>query len=225
MSIEKIKVERRSELEEMVAKELNQIGTDLMMICNNVPINDKATLDVLCHDNKGQLVILQLSASEDDIMLLHGIQSLDYVDKFKSFLKATYNKNNIDDKAKPRLVLIAPSFSDAVRHVVESMKGLNIDLYEWEYLRIGDNKGFYLQPLFTSEPRERPRQERSAEKKNEPKHGKKKEPEPAAEPEMKEEPTPPPEPTVEPPAEEFREPEKPAEEAKEEPPRRKLKLF
>lgn len=225
MSIEKIKVERRTELEEMVAKELNQIGTDLMMICNNVPINDKATLDVLCHDNKGQLVILQLSASEDDFMLLHGLQSLDYVDKFKSFLRATYNKNNIDDKAKPRLVLIAPSFSDAVRHAVESMKGLNIDLYEWEYLRIGDNKGFYLQPLFTSEPRERPRQERATEKRNEPKHGKKREAEPFVEPEMKEEPAPPPEPVVEPPAEESPEPGKPAEEAREEPPKRKLKLF
>jgi hypothetical protein len=225
VSIEKIKVDRRPELEEMVAKELNQIGTDLTTICNNVPINDKATLDVLCHDNNGQLVIMQLSVCEDDAMLLHGIQSLDYVDKFKSFLKATYNKHNIDDKAKPRLVLIAPSFSDAVRHAVESMKGLNIDLYEWEYLRIGDNKGFYLQPLFTSEPRERPRQDRQAEKKNEPKHGKKKEPEPFTEPEMKEEPAPPPEPATEPPAEQFPEPEKPAEETKEEPPRRKLKLF
>lgn len=225
MSIEKIRVESRPELEEMVAKELSQVGVDLTMICNNVPINDKATLDVLCHDNNGQLVILQLSVCEDDVMLLHGIQSLDYVDKFKSFLKATYNKHNVDDKAKPRLVLIAPSFSDAVRHAVESMKGLHIDLYEWEYLRIGDNKGFYLQPLFTSEPRDRPREERPAEKKHEPKHGKKKEPEPFAEPEITEEPTPPPpEPSAEPPAEEFPAPEKPAEE-KQEPPKRKLKLF
>jgi hypothetical protein len=225
VSIEKIRIDNRPELEEMVTKELRQVDADLTMICSNVPINDKATLDVLCHDNNGQLVIIQLSVCEDDVMLLHGIQSLDYVDKFKYFLKATYNKHNIDDKAKPRLVLVAPSFSDAVRHAVENMKGLHIDLYEWEYLRIGDNTGFHLQPIFTSNPNERPREERPAEKKHEPKHGKKKEPEPFAESKMKEEPAPPPEPTVEPRAEEFPEPEKPAEEAKEEPPRRKLKLF
>lgn len=225
MSIEKIRIDSRPELEEMVNKELRQIDADLTMICSNVPINDKATLDVLCHDNNGQLVIMQLSVCEDDVMLLHGIQSLDYVDKFKSFLKATYNKHNIDDQVKPRLVLVAPSFSDAVRHAVENMKGLHIDLYEWEYLRIGDNTGFHLQPIFTSKPNEKYREERPAEKKHEPKHGKKKEPEPVTEPEMKEEPAPPPEPTVEPPVEEFPEPEKPAEEAKEEPPRRKLKLF
>ncbi|HVP93204.1 MAG TPA: hypothetical protein VMS94_05635, partial [Acidobacteriota bacterium] len=141
MSIEKISVESREELEQMITNEMNQIEKDLTVICSNVPINEKATIDILCHDGNGQLVILQLSVSEDDIMLLHGIQSMDYIDKFKSFLKATYNKHKIDDKERPRLILIAPSFSDAVRRAVESMKEMRIDLYEWEYLKLGDHKG------------------------------------------------------------------------------------
>jgi len=186
VSIEKIKVESRQELEQMIAKEINQVEKELTVICSNVPINDKTTLDILCHDSNGQLVVLQLGVSEDDIMLLHGIQSLDYIDKFKSFLKATYNKHKIDDDEKPRLVLIAPSFSQALLHAVESMKGMHIDLYEWEYLKLGDHKGLRLQPIFTWKQTEKPKEEKPPEKKREPKPMKKKEPVP----EKKEEPKP-----------------------------------
>lgn len=205
----------------MITKEMSQIEKDLTMICSNVPINDRTTLDVLCHDSNGQLVIIQLSVNEDDIMLLQGIQSLDYVDKFKSFLKATYNKHKIDDKERPRLILIAPSFSDALKRAVESMKGMRIDLYEWEYLKLGDHKGLRLQPIFTWAPTEKPKEkeEKPPEKKREPKPMKKKEPEPESKPEKKEEPRP------EPPKEEFPASPPPPVPPKEEEPKRKLKLF
>jgi hypothetical protein len=221
VSIEKIRIENRQELEEMIAKELSQVEKDLTVICSNIPVNDKTTLDILCHDGNGQLVILQLSVDEDDVMLLHGVQGLDYVDKFKSFLKATYNKHKIDDKERARLILIAPKFSDAVLHAVQSMKGLRIDLYEWEYLRLGDHKGLRLQPIFTSKPLEKSeeKEEKLPEKKREPRPTKKKELELPLKPEKKEEPEP------EPPKEEFPPFPPPPEKPKEEPVKRKLKLF
>jgi hypothetical protein len=190
VSIEKLKIENHQELEDIITKEMSQIEKDLTMICNHIPINDKATLDVLCHDENGQLVIVQMNVDEDDTMLLHGIQSLDYVDKFKSFLKATYNKHKIDDKEKPRLIMVAPSFSDAVRRAVESMKGIRVDLYEFEYLKLGDHKGLRLQPIFASTshiipPTVHPQEEeKQPEKKREPKQAKKKEPMPEPEPEQ-----------------------------------------
>jgi hypothetical protein len=212
----------------MITKEIGQVEKDLNVICSNVPVNSRTTLDVLCSDVNGQLVIIQLSVDEDDIMLLHGLQGIDYIDKVKFFLKATYNKHKIDDKEKPRLIFIAPSFSDALLHAVESMKGIRIDLYQWEYLKLGDHKGLRLQPIFTWNPTEKPREteEKVPEKKREPKPVKKKELEPA--PEKIEEPEPEPWKEPEPPKEEFPvfppPPEKSKDE-KEEPPKRKLKLF
>jgi hypothetical protein len=233
VSIEKISIESRHELEQMIVGGINLVEKDLTVICSNVPVNDKTTLDVLCHDNNGQLVIIQLNVEEDDSMLLQGLQSLDYVDKFKSFLKATYNKHKIDDKEKPRLILIAPSFSDAVRRAVESMKGIRIDLYEWEYLKLGDHKGLRLQPIFTWKPAEKPKEEKPPEKKREPKPAKKKESEKeqpsAPAPEKKEEPKPEPkpEPPKPEPVKEIPPPPLPKlpEKPKEEEPKRKLKLF
>lgn len=247
VSIEKLSIENHQELEQMIVSEINLVEKGLTVICSNVPINDKTTLDVLCHDNNGQLVIIQLSVQEDDTMLLHGLQSLDYVDKFKSFLKATYNKHKIDDKEKPRLILIAPSFSDAVKRAVESMKGIRVDLYEWEYLKLGDHKGLHLQPIFAWKHAEKPKEkeEKALEKKHEPKASKKKEepkeeapppppPSQSKEPEPKPEQQPKPEPMkVETPKEEKTPPPpppqtappKPLMEKPKEEPKRKLKLF
>ena len=223
----------------MLIKDTNMIEKGLTVICNDVPVNDKTTLDVLCHDNNGQLVVLQVNVHEDDFMLLHGIQSFDYIEKFKSFLKATYNKHKIDDKEKPRLILIAPSFSDAVRRAVECMKGMRVDLYEFEYLKLGDHKGLRLQPIFTWDSTEKPKEEKPMEKKREQPPMKKKEPTPPPPqppmPEEKEEPEPP-KPKSEPPKDEFppwtppheekpKEEKKPSEPKWEEPPRKKLKLF
>ncbi len=186
MSVEKISVGSRQQLEQLVIDEINQVGKGLTVICNDVPVNDKTALDVLCHDSNRQLVILQLSVNEDDAILLNGLQSLDYVDKFKAFLKATYNKHKIDDKEKPRLILIAPSFSDALLRAVESMKGMRIDLYEWEYLKLGEDKGLRLQPIFTFGPAEKPveKEHKPTEKKSETKPPKKKEQPPAPTPPM-----------------------------------------
>lgn len=156
----------------MITEQLSRIEEDLTIVCSHVPINDNATLDILGHDENGQLAIIQLSTTEDDIMLLHAIQSMDYVDKFKSFLKATYNKHKIDDQEKPRLILVAPSFSDAVRKAAESMKGIRIDLYEWEYLRLGDQKGIHFQHLLGVKT-ERPKETKEYEKKHEQKSKKK----------------------------------------------------
>jgi len=225
VSIEKLKIESHKELEQMIPNEFGQIDKGLTVICTNVPIKDKTSLDILCYDSEGQLVIVQLSVSEDDFMLLSGLQSLDYVDKFKGFLQATYNKHAIDATAKPRLILIAPKFSDTLLRAVESMKGLPIDLYEWEYLKLGDHKGLRLQPIFTWKPVEKQMEEKPPERRREPKTTRKKEPEPEPVTEKEEETTPTPEPEPEP----INFPtltEEPKEERpREEPPKRKLKLF
>lgn len=232
MSIEKIGVESKEELKQMISNEVSQIEKGLTVVCSDIPIDDKARLDVLCHDNKGQIVVLQLNVEEDDNILLQGIRNLDYVDKFKSFLKVTYSKHKIDDKEKPRLVLVAPNFSETLRHAVEHMQGIHVDLYEWEYLKIGDHKGLRLQPIFTWKPPEKPKENKTkettetTEKKQETKPEKKKEKTPTKEeePEPEKEQFPEFLPRVEP-KEEKKEEEEPESKKKVEPPKRKIRLF
>lgn len=216
MSIGKISVESKKELEQMITKEIDKIEKGLTVVCSHVPINDNTTLDILCHDNDGQLVILQLNVNEDDNMLLQGIQSLDYVDKLKSFLKATYNKYKINEKKKPRLILVAPSFSETLCHAIEYMQGVHIDLYGWEYLKPPPWK-----PIFAWKKKEEP-----TEKEPEPKRAKKKEKTEEKEEKTKEEPQKEDFPKFPPPPEKPEEKkEEPEPEKKKQPQKRKLKLF
>jgi len=167
MSIERLSVESKQELERIITEQLSSIEENMTIVCSHVPINDNATLDILCHDENGQLAIIQISTREDDTMLLSGLQSIDYVDKFKSFLKATYTQHKIDNREKPRLILIAPSFSNAVRNAAESMRGMRIDLYEWEYLKLGDQKGFHFQSVFGSKAPDKFKDTRELERRHE----------------------------------------------------------
>jgi len=48
LSVERISVESKQELAQMIKKEISQIEKELSPICDNVPINDKTTLDLLC---------------------------------------------------------------------------------------------------------------------------------------------------------------------------------
>jgi len=155
MPIEQISVKDKQELEKIVMEEINAIENGLTVIYNNIKIDPKTNLDILCHDTEGRLVVMQLNAEEDDNMFFEGLRCLNYVDTVKPMLRAAYGKAKIDENTSPRLILLAPSFSHNLRNVVENTSAIEVDLYEWDYLQIGDKKGLYAHPLIVKSPRAR----------------------------------------------------------------------
>jgi len=149
MSIERVALTKH-QLEQILIDGISSREKGLTVICNQVPIDESSKMDILCHDKNGQLVILGLEATGDDKMLFEGLKCLDFVDKFKSMLKATYKNFQISEKETPRLVLIAPNFSRNLLGVVEHISGIQIELYKWDYLKLGDNKGLHIYPIALS---------------------------------------------------------------------------
>jgi len=150
MSIEEIRIKNELQLGQMVVEEIENIEGGLTTIANAIPINAETKLDVLCHDEDGQLVIFKIGTSEDDIMLFEGLKALNQLDTVKHMLKFHYKDFKISDAKPPRLVLLAPSFSKNLLTIVNHISGIRIDLYEWEYLRFGDNKGLRIRPICIS---------------------------------------------------------------------------
>lgn len=150
MSIKEIGVKNERELEEIVVKEVESIERGLTLIGNQIPINAHTRLDVLCHDENGQLVIFKLRTSEDDTMLFEGLKALNNLDTVKHMLKFYYQKFKISDKEPSRLILLAPSFSKNLLTIVNHISGIRIDLYEWEYLKFGDSQGLRIKPISLS---------------------------------------------------------------------------
>jgi RecB family endonuclease NucS len=140
---ERVSIKSKNELEELVAKEINVIDERLTFIDRVLTETGKI---ILCHDKDGRLVIVEPRLFQDDKALFDGLRYLDHYDSEMSTLKVDDEKNKVKRDDQPRLILVAPSFSDDILRVVRHM-ATQISLYEWEYLKMGDTKGLYLKPL------------------------------------------------------------------------------
>jgi len=56
-------------------------------------------------------------------------------------LAATNPKSKVDATKPPRVILLLPECSEETVRLVKRIKDVRIDLYTWEYLKIGDYKG------------------------------------------------------------------------------------
>ena len=147
-------------------------------------------------------------------------------------LAATNPKSKVDATKPPRVILLLPECSEETVRLVKRIKDVRIDLYTWEYLKIGDSKGLHIEPILISSLEKKEKPKEKEEKKREKAAKKKEEPKPAKPAEPKEEEK---KPLPEPKEERKLEPEaskpkvtpepmpmKPKEEKKE---RKKLRLF
>ena len=171
MSIARISVKDENELQKILVGDITAVEKGLTVICNNMPIDTKTNIDVLCHDEEGQLVLIKLSTKENDNMFFEGLKILTYVNNVKPLLKFSYKDFKISDSRMPRLVFLAPTFSTQLIDVVGQMHGIQMDLYAWEYFEFDDKKALHLEPVWLSEatkskprkPKERTK-ERAADK-------------------------------------------------------------
>jgi len=184
MTIARISIKDENELAKIVESDVSVVEKGLTAICSNMPIDSKTNIDVLCHDENGQLLILKLSAKENDNMFFEGLKILAYVNNVKPMLKFSYKDFKINDSKTPRLVFLAPSFSAQLVDVVGQMQGIQMDLYTWEYFEFDDKKALHLEPVWLSETTKSKPRRTKPEKPTPPKIAEKepeKEPEPVTE--------------------------------------------
>ncbi len=151
MAIARISVKDENELRKIVVGDVSVVEKELTVICDNMPIDAKTNIDVLCHDENGQLVILKLDVKENDNMFFEGLKILAHVNNVKPMLKFSYKDFKINDSKTPRLIFLAPSFSPPLVDVVAQMQGIQMDLYTWEYFEFDDKKALHLESVWLSE--------------------------------------------------------------------------
>jgi hypothetical protein len=164
MSIRHININTRRELDKLVLDEIDTFGEELNVIGNNISIDSATMLDALCVDGDGRLAVLKLSMTEEDKILFEGLRCLEYVSRFKSMLKATYEKSKINEKEDPRLIIIAPSYSKELLDLFKHVSDVPIDLFKWEYLKLGDNESFLIEPVYAPNFKPKPDKKKRTKK-------------------------------------------------------------
>jgi hypothetical protein len=97
-------------------------------------------LDVLMVDQVRSLVIVKASDVEEDDILFEGLDDYDIaIRNLDGFVRA-YDSLNIDCGQKPRLLLIAPSFSQALQNRIKWIK-IPVSLFTYQCIRFDDSVG------------------------------------------------------------------------------------
>jgi len=139
MDMRKYKVVDISEkqLEEMVRKVPDLIEDGLRYV-DHQKRTERGPLDVLFADSGNALVVAELKAIEGDAMLVQGIDYYDYITtNIEGFARA-YKDKKIDPTQKPRLFLIAPSFSVSVLNRCKWID-IPISLFTFQCIAFEDN--------------------------------------------------------------------------------------
>jgi len=143
MTFEEIKVKDEAELEELAISHIDSVESGLVYL-DHQRKTEGGRLDILCVDQDGVFVVMELKNREDDAMLLQALEYLDYVnenkDRFANFyskrLKQDKKDIEIDKASPPRIMLVAPSFSDALKKCVKYIdEDYPVSLKQFKYLR------------------------------------------------------------------------------------------
>lgn len=97
-------------------------------------------LDLLLIDQSRALVIVEPTDVEDDEILIRGIDFYEIANRNLSGFLHAYQDLNIDCGQKPRLVLIAPSFSQSLIQRIKWVK-IPISLFSYQCIKFDDAIG------------------------------------------------------------------------------------
>lgn len=101
------------ELEDLVRRNAGQIEEGLIYVDHQKPAAG-GRLDVLLVDSGKSLVVAELKVTQDDGMLLQGLDYYDYVTTHVESFARLYKNHSIDPTQQVRLFLVAPTFSQTL---------------------------------------------------------------------------------------------------------------
>lgn len=140
MRLEEADLENEQELEYLLKKDPEQIEKGLKVIASQV-ITPKGRVDLLCVDEESVLTMVELKLDQDDDHLKQGINYYDWVFENMDWIRATYPQFKISDEYRPKMILVAKSFTESVvtgaKYFAEVF---DIKLYAYKAVKIGDDK-------------------------------------------------------------------------------------
>lgn len=113
MKLQEADVEDETELEILLKKDPDQIEKGLKIIDNQI-ITPRGRLDLLGVDADEVLTIVELKVKRDDDHLKQAINYFDWVLENSLWVGKAYPEFKIDQKSLPKIILIAPDFTESV---------------------------------------------------------------------------------------------------------------
>lgn len=110
---------------------------DGMRILGRQIWTDSGSLDILAVDSDGILTVIELKSEIDDGQLDQSLRYYDWVRNNIQWIAASFKGYNIDVTEEPRIVLIAPSFSENLKRIAKYVNA-SLDLMEFTAIELPD---------------------------------------------------------------------------------------
>jgi hypothetical protein len=138
IKVKAIALAEREELEPLLVKNPDVIEQGLQVIAHQFP-TDSGPLDILAVDAEATLVIIELKNEASESHLDQGLRYYDWCRQNIPWITQVYkDKVQIDPNSPPRLMLVAPAFTDTVKRIA---KYIEVVLHLIEYHAFEDDQG------------------------------------------------------------------------------------
>lgn len=128
--VKAVSVREKDELEPLLVANPDVIEDGLKILAHQHP-TDSGPLDILAVDSDGTLVVIELKNEASEDHLDQGLRYYDWCRQNISWIANAYNaKAKINSEATPRLMLIAPAFTDTVKRIAKYVDA-ELDLVEY----------------------------------------------------------------------------------------------
>jgi hypothetical protein len=134
IKVKAVSVREKEELEPLLVANPQIIEEGLKVVDHQHP-TDSGPLDILAIDSEGTLVVVELKNEAAESHLDQGLRYYDWCRQNISWIANAYSaKAKINSEAAPRLMLIAPAFTDTVRRIAKYIDA-DLTLIEYHVLR------------------------------------------------------------------------------------------
>lgn len=125
MSIKKIDLKEKAELEPLLVLAPQHLEEGMKVVAHQVATSSGEHLDMLTVDDEGTLAVIELKneIDEGEGQLLQALRYYDWCFENRAWLASAYTNKGIDPHKEPRLILVAPDFSNSLKRLAKYMAG------------------------------------------------------------------------------------------------------
>jgi hypothetical protein len=112
-----------------------------------IPCGPRDDIDLLALDRANQLTIIDVEITGGDGLLLRGVSHVDWVMRHVALVQRMYQGWMIDGSRQPRLVLIAPQFSQLLRSAVRQITRPDVTCFRYHGVVLFGGTGIFFEPV------------------------------------------------------------------------------
>ena len=123
------------------------LSDDVLAIGQGIVCSPYGEIDLLALDRTQQLAIIDVQITLDDGLLARGLAHVDWAVRNLRTVQRLFPGWAIDVSRQPRLVLVAPRFSLALRSGIRQIAGPSISCFRYREVELSGEVGLFVERL------------------------------------------------------------------------------